>query len=289
MAATALPGARPPSRIAPNVRLSAVVLLFGFVASGTVRAMATGIWQLDDHAFEPVILVIAVAMAVTIFRRAAPTDRSAGWGMAVILAGALALTAGVLLNNITARVTGLWVLALGLTLYLSGPATVRRNTYPFVVSLFAIPLPGSALTAITFPMKLQISSLATGALRLLNFPVANEGVLIEIGDYRLLVADACSGVQSMFSLLSVALVYLFLARVDRVPRAVLLVLLAVPIVFVLNVLRVVVLALITYWFGNAAGEGFLHGIAGFAMFVGAFFLLMAIDRPLERLWPRSTG
>lgn len=271
---------------APTVRLAFVIALFALVAFGTVRTLAVGIWKLDDHAFEPMVLLLAIGMAIVIRGRPTSTDHPVAWGMAVLLLGALVLVIGIVLGNLFGRALGLWLMALGLTMFLGGAAVARRNLYPFVAALFALPLPGALLTAMTFPMKMRISALATTILSAAGLPIANEGVLIDIGNYRLLVADACSGLQSMYSLLSVAVVYLFLLRVNRVPRVVILLVAALPIVFFLNVLRVMALALITYTMGNAAGEGFLHGIAGFAMFILALLLLMAVDKPLERQWPR---
>ena len=90
----------------------------------------------------------------------------------------------------------------------------------------------------------------------------------------------------MYSLLAVAIVYLFMMRVRAAWRTAALLAAAIPIVFCLNVLRVMTLALITYNLGDAAGEGFLHGAAGMLMFVLAFFALMGVDKLLELLWTR---
>ena len=163
----------------------------------------------------------------------------------------------------------------------------RRTIREKLATLFAAPLPGALTTAITFPMKMGVSVAAAAILRRFGLPVANEGVMIDIGNYRLLVADACSGLQSMYSLLAVAVVYLFMMQVRSPLRSALLLLGALPIVFCLNVVRVMTLALITYFLGNAAGEGFLHGAAGMLMFVLAFFALMALDKGLELLWTRK--
>jgi exosortase len=287
MATTAPPAAPIGRGRSVDLNLVAIVLAFCALAYSTVRTLAGGLWQTDDHAFAPIVLVMAIAMAVTTYRRN-PTDvgRAANSGMGVMLAAVVVIAIGVLLNNIFFRSVGLLGMAIGLVIFLAGFETLRRYAYPFVACLFVLPLPGAVITAITFPMKMAISGIATKLLFVVGYPVASEGVLIDIGNYRLLVADACSGMQSMYSLIAVAVGYLFLMRIEDPRRAATLMVLTLPIVFALNVLRVVVIALLTYYFGSGVGEGFAHGVAGMTMFVLAFFALMGADRLLEAVWLR---
>ncbi len=289
--ATVVPPVAPIARTRSlDLNLIVVVLAFSALAFSTARTLATGLWQTDDHAFAPIVLVMAVAMAVAIYRRPVTAfGRAANAGMGVMLAAVVVIAIGVLLNNIFVRAFGLLAMAVGLVVYLAGFETLRRYAYPFVATLFVLPLPGAVITAITFPMKMAISGIATKLLFVVGYPVASEGVLIDIGNYRLLVADACSGMQSMYSLIAVAVGYLFLMRVEDPRRAAALLVLSLPIVFALNVLRVVVIALLTYYFGSGVGEGFAHGVAGMTMFVLAFFALMGADRLLEVVWRRRSA
>ena len=117
------------------------------------------------------------------------------------------------------------------------------------------------------------------------------GVMLSIGQYQLLVADACSGLHSMFSLSALGSLYLYMmARKSWLRNAVILAAI-IPIAILANILRVIVLVLVTYYFGDAAGRGFLHGFAGMVLFIAALFLLVGIDTTLgfvgKWLFPRS--
>ncbi|MET5012202.1 archaeosortase/exosortase family protein, partial [Burkholderia pseudomallei] len=88
-----------------------------------------------------------------------------------------------------------------------------------------------------------------------------SGVMLVIGPYQLLVADACSGLNSLFTLEALGLLYMKVMRYQSKARNVLLAVMIVPISFVSNVARVLVLVLITYHLGDEAGQGFAHGFA----------------------------
>jgi exosortase/archaeosortase family protein len=107
---------------------------------------------------------------------------------------------------------------------------------------------------------------------------------LQIGQYKLLVADACAGLHTLLTLEALGLLYLNLVRHDSVLRNTGLALLIVPISFAANVIRVVTLSLITYHFGDAAGQGFLHGFAGMALFLSALGLIIAFDTVLQSLY-----
>ena len=94
------------------------------------------------------------------------------------------------------------------------------------------------------------------------------------GQYKLLVADACAGLHTLFTLEALGLLYLNIVRHDSLFRNVTLAILIVPISFTANVFRVIVLTLITYHFGDEAGQGFLHGFAGMVLFLSALLLIM---------------
>lgn len=252
------------------------------LAYGTIMTMANGVWQADDGSFAPLVMVLAIGMAISIARHPAPSEPAIS-GLPVLVVALLTFLAGILLNNLFMRGLGLWGAVLGMTAFMGGWRRVARYGYPFFAALFALPLPGSLTIALTFPIKLAISNAATFLLWHLHYPVANSGVIIEIGAYRLLVADACSGLQSMYSLIATAIFFLFLMQVRRSWTMVLLLASTAPIIFVLNTWRVVTLALITYYLGDAAGRSFLHSVAGYAMFIMAFGCFALVHRLSARL------
>jgi exosortase/archaeosortase family protein len=113
------------------------------------------------------------------------------------------------------------------------------------------------------PMKMAVSYAAENILFAVGYPIARTGVVLQIGQYQLLVADACAGLHTLFTLEALGLLYLNIVRHESLFRNVALAILIVPISFTANVIRVMTLTLITYHLGDAAGQGFLHGFAGF--------------------------
>jgi len=152
--------------------------------------------------------------------------------------------------------------------------------------LFMIPLPGVFVDAVTMPMKMAVSYVAEQVLYAGGYPIARTGVILQIGPYQLLVADACAGLHTLFTLEALGLLYLNLVRHESVARNVVLALLIIPISFTANVIRVMVLTLITYHFGDEAGQGFLHGFAGMVLFLSALLLIILVDGVLRAISAR---
>jgi exosortase/archaeosortase family protein len=115
-------------------------------------------------------------------------------------------------------------------------------------------------------------------------------VILQIGQFQLLVADACSGLHTLFSLEAMGLLYLNVVRHTSLLRNIMLAILIVPISFCANVIRVIVLSLITYYYGDEAGQGFLqHQGAGMVLFMTALVFIIAADSGLRWLSARSIG
>lgn len=144
-----------------------------------------------------------------------------------------------------------------------------------------IPLPGVFVQIITVPLKTGVSYAAEHILYWFGYPIARTGVILVIGQYQLLVADACAGLHSLFTLEALGLLYMNLVRHKSWFRNLLLAILIIPIAFFANVIRVIVLTLITYYFGDEAGQGFLHGFAGMVLFISALMLIIGVDSLLR--------
>ena len=165
-------------------------------------------------------------------------------------------------------------------LIFKGRRAVRVAWFPLFFLLFMIPLPGPLVAALTGPLKSGASAVAAEVLYVLGYPVSRAGVILTVGPYLILVADACAGLTSMFSLEALGLLYLHVVGHSSAWRNGLLTALAIPISFCANVVRVLILVLITYHFGDAAGRGFLHGFAGILLFLVALILIVAADHLL---------
>jgi exosortase B len=154
--------------------------------------------------------------------------------------------------------------------------------------IFMVPLPGVLVAAVTMPMKIAVSTVAESVLYGLGYPIARTGVILQVGQYQLLVADACAGLHTLFTLEALGLLYLNLMRHESLFRNLTLAILIIPISFLANVIRVMVLTLITYHFGDEAGQGFLHGFAGMVLFLSALLLIMGVDSLLRILDARHS-
>jgi exosortase B len=162
-----------------------------------------------------------------------------------------------------------------------GAAAFRMLWFPFFFMLFMVPLPSELVSALTLPMKMAVSYVTEQLLFLAGYPISRSGVVLQIGQYQLLVADACAGLQTLLTLEALGLFYLNVVRHSSAVRNVALALLIIPISFSANVIRVVTLTLVTYYFGDAAGQGFLHGFAGMVLFLTALMLILGVDSALQ--------
>jgi exosortase len=141
---------------------------------------------------------------------------------------------------------------------------------------------------LTGPLKNQVSVLAENILYWVGYPIARNGVVLSIGPYQLLVADACSGLNSMFSLSALGLFYTYLVQRAGWAHNTILLSSIIPIAFFANVIRVMLLVLMTYYFGDEVGQGFAHKASGMALFMVALTSFLVLDSMIGRLlkWSR---
>ena len=246
--------------------------------------LLTGIWSTDEQKHGPIVLAIACWLAwrnwPTMWQASAGKATSA-WGWPIFIFGLLLYAIGrsqdILLFEVGSVI---WLLA-AILLLTRGVAAVRAQWFALFFMLFMIPLPGALVDTVTMPMKMAVSYVAEHVLFWVGYPIARTGVILQIGQYKLLVADACAGLHTLFTLEALGLLYLNIVRHDSLFRNVTLAIFIVPISFTANVFRVMVLTLITYHFGDEAGQGFLHGFAGMVLFLTALLLVMGVDSLLQ--------
>jgi exosortase B len=248
----------------------------------TYGNLARTIWASETQGHGPIVLAVALwffwKQATTVHRMpAAPA--AAGWP--ILLFGLALYTIGRSQDILIFEVGSQIVVIASLLLILRGWAALRVVWFPLFFLLFMIPLPGPLVDALTLPMKMAVSYVAEHILYWAGYPISRSGVILQIGQYKLLVADACAGLHTLFTLEAMGLLYLNIVRHDSLFRNITLAILIVPISFTANVIRVMTLTLITYHFGDAAGQGFLHGFAGMVLFVSALLLIIGVDSLLQ--------
>lgn len=166
-----------------------------------------------------------------------------------------------------------------------GWRAVRLSWFALFAMLFMVPVPYAVVLKLTGPLQALVSTVAAKLMLLAGYPAGRSGVVITVGQYQLLVAEACAGLQTMFTLEAMGLLYMHLMNYRSWIRNALLATLVVPVSIMANVVRVVVLCLVTYHFGDAAGQSFVHGFSGLLLFAVGLAFIGLLDRLLHTLLP----
>lgn len=245
----------------------------------TYLVLAGTVWASEEQGHGPIILAVSLWL---MWRKR--TEFLALDSKPAQLAGGLWLLAGLLLYLLgrtqqleTFEVASQILVLVAAFLLTKGWAAVRLMLFPLFFMLFMVPLPSVLVQTVTVPLKMAVSWCAEVILYSAGYPVARTGVIISVGQYQLLVADACAGLNSMFTLEALGLLYMNLMNYRSLTRNVILAVLIIPISFCANIIRVMILVLVTYHFGDAAGQGFVHGFAGMVLFMVALVLILLVD------------
>ena len=250
----------------------------------TLFDLLTGPWSQEGQMHGPVVLGIAVWLMYrnwTAMEQASLGRSTSAWGWPIAAIALLLYALGRSQAIGFFEVGSVIWLLVAMLLLLRGTAALKAQWFCLFFMLFMIPLPGSVVDLVTLPMKMAVSYVAEHVLYWAGYPIARTGVILQIGQYMLLVADACAGLHTLLTLEALGLLYLNVVRRDSAFRNIGLALLIVPISFTANVIRVMTLSLITYHFGDAAGQGFLHGFAGMVLFMSALMLIISFDTALQ--------
>jgi exosortase B len=251
----------------------------------TFYGAATTFWETEENAHGPIILAVIIWLIWT--KRAALFSTSCRpapiAGIVILVAGLLLYVIGRAMDVALFEIGALAPILAGTVLAMRGSQTLRAFWFPLFFIVFMVPLPGTLTDALTGPLKQHVSVIAEHILYSAGYPIARNGVTLTVGQYQLLVADACSGLNTMFSLSALGMLFMHLmSRTSVLHNAVMLASI-LPIAFVANVIRVLVLILVTYHFGDEAGQGYLHGSAGIVLLVVSLVALLVLDGVLSRI------
>ena len=257
----------------------------------TFYDLATTIWQSEEHAHGPIILAVIVWF-IWEERKALliATARTApGPGYSLLVFGLLLYALGRSQGIILFEVGALAPILAGVLLATRGWEGLRALWFSLILIVFLVPLPGFFVDALTVPLKQHVSEIAEQLLYAAGYPIARNGVVLIVGQYQLLVADACSGLNSMFSLSALGLVYLRLMRYPSWLHNGLIIASILPIAFGANIVRVMILVLVTYHLGDETGQGFTHSFAGMLLFMVALLMLLGLDGVIRLASARWRG
>jgi exosortase B len=246
---------------------------------------AQGIWQTEEHGHGAIILLV---LCWLFFQLRQPIDRLPAegaplLGWPVFAAGLLLYGLGRAFSISIFELGSQMLVVAGALLLLKGGPALRLAWFPVLYFVFMIPLPGFLVDAATGPLKQWISLLVVESLHAVGYPIARSGVTITIGQYQMLVADACSGLHSMFSLSALGTLFMYIMGRRSVLHNAIMLASILPIAFAANIVRVIILVLVTYHLGDEAGQGFLHGTAGMVLMLISLLMLFAFDGVLARI------
>ena len=273
-----------------NLRLPWIAVLVGFVAMyGPVYwAAANGIWKSEEQGHGPIIIAVLVWLFWGLRNEiaAAPDKPQRAIGIPLFALGLLTYAVGRVFNISILEFASQPFIVASVLLLFKGTSVLRLAWFPVVYFIFMIPLPGMFIDALTGSLKGWISNIVEAILFFVGYPIARSGVILSIGQYQLQVADACSGLNSMFSLSALGTLFMYIMGRKSRPHVAVMLLSILPIAFAANIIRVITLVLVTYYAGDEAGQGFLHGAAGMLLMLVALMLFFALDKFLDLIFKR---
>ena len=143
------------------------------------------------------------------------------------------------------------------------------------------------IDSITLPMRYGISNLTEQILSLMNYPIMREGLLLNIGYNEIFMGQPCSGFRSLITLFSLGLIYVYISKTSLTNK-VILILFVIPLALLGNLVRVITLCLITFYFGEEAGQGFFHNFSGIVMFIITVSGLIGVENILNKISGRTS-
>jgi len=298
-------------------------LLFSYT---TVLSRLGHDWWTDENYSHGLLIPFIIGFILWSQRErlARTVRRPALWcGLAVVLFASLALWAGTAGAELYLQRTSLVVMLAGIVLYFWGFGILRLVVVPLFLLLLAIPIPAIIFNKIAFPLQLFASRCAVWAMTVFEIPVLRQGNIIELMPLgaretkKLEVVEACSGIRSLMTLLTLAVVLAYfthpredsgngdttpgakvgsqirsgLARLKTFTfwRSAIVVFSAVPIAILTNALRVSGTGVLARYYGTRVADGFFHSFSGWVIYVVAFLLLFSVGWLLDRIGPASSA
>ncbi|MBS0360305.1 MAG: exosortase V, partial [Proteobacteria bacterium] len=241
---------------------------FAALAIPTIIGLGQQVWNTELGAHGPIVLAVGAWLLVR--GLTAAKSQFAPGSLALALVGLVVSLAfyvfGRAFDFMTFEAAGLYGAGVSLLYSRIGLRALTALWFPVGYLAFLIPPPHWAMDQVTAPLKQFVSSAAMNILSGVGIPVSHEGVTIYVGSYRLLVEDACSGMNSLIGLIAVSLLYIYLLRGSKARYAALLTATTIPIAILGNIIRIMALILMTYFGGDELAQGFLHETAGLFLF-----------------------
>lgn len=278
-------GAQP--RLFAGLSVPSLVFLAGLLALAipTLVFVADSTWSTEQGTHGPIIMATGLWLLwhkrESVMHLVAPPPAWRGIALFAFLVPIYAIARITQIVEIEGY--AMYALALAAIYWIAGGRFIRALAFPLFYLAFVFPPPDTVIYAATLPVKIAIAKGSIAMLQFVGYPIGGSGVSIQIGQYQLLVAAACSGLNSIVTLSALALFYIYLMHQGRRRHQFLLILFVLPVAIAANFLRVLILILLTYHFGEAVAQSFLHDLAGITMFALSIGMLYLVDRLLGRI------
>lgn len=208
--------------------------------------------------------------------------KPSAYGLLLVCFAVFVLIAGVSAQELYTKRSSFIVLLAGIVLFLMGWKFLKKNLLPICFLFFMVPLPYIIYDSIAFPLKLFVAKFSVITLKNLGVVVLREGNIILFPHTVLEVADACSGLRSIMSLLALGVALAVFSQKNKIPM-VILILSSIPIAILTNMIRVIGTGFLAQYYGAAAAEGFFHEFAGMGVFLLAMFMLFILSGVLRKV------
>lgn len=268
-----------------------ILLGFGIMAVPTFIRLAEQVWPMEIGAHGPIVLATGAWLLFHIRGELAALASRPPALLALLgfLAGVGLYAFGRPYDLIALEAAGVYVFFLAAGLLILGLRPMLANVFPFLYLAFLVPIPGWILDQLTAPLRMFVSAVSTGVLEFLGYPIDRQGIVIFIAQYRLLVEDACSGMNSLIGLVAVMLFYIYIIHRASLRYTLMLAAAIIPIAVFVNIVRVMALILLTYYAGDEVAQGFLHVTTGIVLFAAALGLTILLDALLRKFIDRRSG
>jgi exosortase len=269
-----------------TIAAAALIAIGVLILYADVLAKLLLAWRTDDN-YSHGFFIVPIAVYLAWERRdqlAAASARPSSLGLLIVLASAVVLAAGVLGAELFLTRISLVGMLGGIVLFMFGWRHLRILAFPLLFLVLMIPLPAIIFNKIAFPLQLLASRAGEFALSSVDIPVLREGNVLVLANTSLEVAEACSGIRSLISLLTLGIVFGYLADSRAWVRTIV-ALSTIPVAVVSNGARVAGTGIAAHRFGPAAAQGFFHEFSGWAVFVVAFAMMLGLQRALVWMFP----
>ena len=284
-------------------------------AYATVMAKLFHDWWNDENYSHGLLIPFIIGYIIWAQRdklASVPVRSSMLWGGAAVVCALFALWAGVAGAELYTQRLSLILILVGITVYFWGFTLLRMLLVPLGLLFLAMPIPAIIFNKIAFPLQLFASRCAVWSMSALGIPVLRQGNIIELKPLnsfdtkKLEVVEACSGIRSLMTLLTLAVVFAYFTHApnDNDPgsgkrfgwlksywfwRALIIVASAIPIAILTNAFRVSGTGVLAHYYGTQVADGFFHSFSGWAIYIVAFILLFGIGMILDRFRPDRSG